>query len=85
MITFEKYPPYMLREELGLTNTQIARESHLTDETVRQAFKSTQRNKNVNKTTAYNILAVFNKHRAKRGLPELSIADLDWKVRGYTE
>lgn len=85
MISLQKYPVYMIREELGLSHVQIAREAGITPESVTAAVKSSQKNKRISAATALLILSVFNKHRTARNLPELQIADLDWKVRGYTD
>ena len=85
MINLEKYPVSLIRDELNLTQVQIAEEAGITPESVGIAVKSGKRKRTISKTTARLILSVFNKHREKRGLPALAITDLDWQVRGYAE
>lgn len=84
MITLQKLPPYMMREELGLSNVKIASEAGISVDTVTAVMKSAQNGKTINRSTATVVLHVFNKYRALKNLPPLEMSDLDWRIRGKT-
>ena len=66
------------RAELQLTQAQLAQLAHV----ARSVVFSAEKGQVISRLSAYAILNALNAVRAGKGLPELELADLDWKIQG---
>lgn len=67
-----------VRAELQLTQAELAALARVSRTVVFYAEKGTV----ISRLSAYAILNALNVARANKGLPELELADLDWKIQG---
>ena len=71
-----------VRSQLQLSQEDLERASGITRKVI---WKAEKRQGHINLTSAYAMLNVFNRLRRDRGMPELDVHDLDWKIAGEAE
>lgn len=72
-----KLTPAEARKSVGLSQNILARQTELSV----NAIQNIEQKKRLLYTSAEKILEVINIHRRTQKLPELSLHDIDWKVR----
>lgn len=77
MIVSAKIKLANARAELGLSQVALATFANV----ARQTVVSGERGSTIQRIQAYRILHVLNAERQKVGKPELTIDDIDWKIR----
>jgi DNA-binding XRE family transcriptional regulator len=68
----------LVRAELGLSQTHLARLSGVTEKTIAGA----EQGKSILALTAAAILRALNAERANRDMPPLDFSQIDWKIQG---
>lgn len=64
---------------LGLTQAELSRRTGIHRMSIRRA----EVGKGIELVTAYGLLNAINAERTRQGMEPLTVADIQWKIRGH--